>query len=76
MILEPQENIVARAQDPKEGDSYTNGDDRVTVTSVSDGVVRYQYHHRQGVRNLELTVEQWHRLVRKSIEGGAEVSFA
>jgi hypothetical protein len=76
MILEPQENIIARAQDPKEGDTYTHGDDRVTVASVGDGVVRYQYFHRAGVRDLEVETHVWHSIVRKSIEGGAEVSFA
>jgi hypothetical protein len=72
MILEPQENIISRAQSPMEGDTFENGDQRVTVCSVSDGVVRYQYFGRDGVRDLQLSLEDWHRLAQKSIESGAD----
>jgi hypothetical protein len=76
MIQEPLETIISRAQSPKEGDTYTMGDDRVTVQSVGDGLVRYVYCARFGPHNLHMTIEDWHHAVRASVMRGAEVSFA
>lgn len=76
MIQEPLETIISRAQSPKEGDTYTIADDRVTVQSVSDGLVRYVYHARFGPQNHHMTIKDWHHAVRATVMRGAEVSFA
>lgn len=78
MGTETIENTIARAKAPREGDSYAIEDDRVNIMSVSDGVVRYAYISRYGTRNLEVTIEEWCRIITGCFEREdvIEVSFA
>lgn len=72
------QEVISRAQAPKEGDKFVSPKSGATVRvmSVGDGEVNYRVALGGQVEWLRMSLEDWRRIARSTIEAGATAQFA